>query len=287
MTIESTESWWRIDRFVTGALGNMWKRQRLSILGCLGFFFAIHDSAIAEEAADIKSSVLEDGVVVFPDNEDGTCTEYSKSCPQMVCKKENYGKCVCDADVVYPSVPGAEAVTQVFQRIAERYSCKGRASAQYPEGSLNKLRYEVTQRNPVSVVFDGYSRASGSASGCQTEVIPVTVGRDGHVFALDEVLDRKQDAAIKDHLVRYFQEYFLEPSNAAAQKKDQQATTEKLKALLDKRLWSMGFYLKNRGLFIDLNSPLLGCAEGTSFSIPIPIRYLSQKGLKIRIGLDG
>jgi len=260
------------------------------------------------KAAEIHQVVLQKGVYTFDqDTYDAgiECENARKNCPEMsaenddfwgryttaVCAAENKNKCVCDADIVYPIVEredASETVNQVFKHIAEDHACTAGMG-------ITKLHYEITHNDAhvVSVVFDGYGRAVGGQGSCHSDLSAMTVNtRTGHVYTLDEVLDKSHNADIKNAVTSYFFTYYFNPE--APTTKQSYETTEvaieeharqlknvqrMLSKSLDTNFWNLGFYIKGRQLYVDLNDYILSCANGPSFPIPIPLKYITKQDL--------
>ncbi len=243
-------------------------------------------------AAEFRQSVLQNGIYAFDKYDDPSiCADVRKDCPGVatrfakdpfwgryfaaVCDEKNKGKCVCSADVVYPVLIGKDkssVVNKAMKKIADGYACTAGMA-------ITQLRYEVTFNTPeiFSVVFDGYGRGTGGQGSCHSQVLPMTAnGKTGQVYKLSEVLNRDEEAAIRDGIVDYAATYFASRANAdeVGRLKDQ------VRSILQERLWALGFYLRDRQLFVDLNDYILGCSEGPSFAIPIPSRYITNDEIR-------
>ena len=261
------------------------------LLGSLGWSL-LH--ANASLAGEIHRIVLQDGIYSFNSRDsDGECAAARKACPDIaeqykdspfwgryfaaVCAKKNASKCVCDADIAYPTLagdPGSEAVNAAFKKIADGYACS-------KEMAITKLHYEEPFRvaHIISVKFDGYERTHGGQGACHSQVLAITANSEtGHVYTLAEVLDREQEAGIRNSIVAYVTTYFLEtPSNENAELRS--SALRMLQNDLDRNFWTSGFYLRDRQLFVDLNDYILGCSEGPSFAVPIPARYIVNRAI--------
>jgi hypothetical protein len=244
-------------------------------------------------AQAFEQRVLQKGIYVADadsrDNE-ANCAEARKQCPEVakrfagdsfwgeyfagVCLESNKSKCVCSADVVYPALvakDGSPAVNAALKKIAEGYACTA-------ETAITRLRYDVTFNlgEIVSVVFDGYGRATGGQGSCHSQVLSLTANwKTGQVYKLADVLNAKEGQAITDSMVSYVMTYF----GSRASKDDARRLEVSVRQSLKERLWNLGFYLKDRLLYVDLDDYILSCAEGPSFPVPIPSRFINNNDI--------
>ncbi len=89
-------------------------------------------------------------------------------------------------------------------------------------------------------------------------------GETGQVYKLGEVLNRQEDAAIRDGMVDYVATYLVgRTSGDEVGRLKQEA-----ESILKSRLWTLGFYLRDRQLFVDLNEYILGLRRRTLIRHP-------------------
>jgi hypothetical protein len=243
-------------------------------------------------AVEIHQAVLQKGIYTFDSADvDGECAAERKGCPDIaeqfknsplwgtyfaaVCAEENKNRCVCEADITYPALApdkGSEAVNEAFKRIADRYACSAGIA-------ITTLQYEepFSVAHISSVKFKGYERATGGQGSCHSQALAITANSEtGHVYTLEEALNKGQDVAIRNSIVTYVTTYILEPpSNENVGRRA--AALRILQSGLSQNLWTLGFYLRDRQLFVDLNEYIFGCVGGPSFAVPIPQQYIVNR----------
>jgi hypothetical protein len=262
---------------------------RLSILMMWAVAATLSASPLC--AVELQQRVLQKGIFAFASRDsDGSCAAARKDCPEVakrvgqdsfwgeyyaaVCLESNKSKCVCSADVVYPVLTGKEAspaVNTALKKIAQGYVCT-------KELAITSLGYEVVFNSDqiVSIVFDGYGRATGGQGSCHSQVLAITANTGaGKVYKLEDVLKREESQAITDSMVNYVTTYFA----SRASKEDASRLESSVRQSLKERLWNLGFYLKDRLLFVDLDEYILSCAEGPSFPVPIPSRFIYNEDI--------
>ncbi len=249
----------------------------------------------AVSAVELQKTVLQNGILTFDSKEDveGACALARERCSEprpvindrfwsrytkAVCEPKNKNRCVCDANVTYPTVvrgERAESVNQAFKKIAQDYACNR-------DTAIARLTYEVTFNvgSTVSAVFDGYSMGTGAGGSCHSAVRAMTIDvQTGHVLALREALEEAQEASIRQSIVNYVKLYFLDRRGDGPEVVQGRLT--ELNNSLSKNLWDRGFYIRDRQVFINLNDYILSCAEGPSFAVPIPRQYIKAETLEL------
>ena len=250
-------------------------------------------AAWADGPLGVRKAVLQDGVQTFSaaNDSEGFCKIDSATCSEFkrrddgnatdgymraACQPKNRGRCVCDAKVAYPVISGgahAGALNDAFRRIAAGYRCNA-------DTAVARLDYEITfndRKATVSIVFTGTQRNHGDGGSCHSDVKAVTADlRTGRFIALDEVLDRTKEAAIRESMASYLKAEHLD--RQAYDVDDLKRQVQDLGKRVAGGFWTRGFFIRQGQVFVDIDDYLLGCSAGPSFPVPIPSRYLTDRG---------
>jgi hypothetical protein len=238
-------------------------------------------------AVKITQRILQRGIYTFPQTDLGEAWdicqfEREQLCPatednaylSAVCRAENQKRCVCAADVVYPQVEeghSSRSINKIFRNIAERYKCA-------PGFESTDLDYEQTFQKDglLSFVFTGSMRGTGTNSSCSGSVVALTVDADNdRVLNIKDILRPSDYNSAANYIVAY-----LSGQTAPYlhnEEKDIEHLRLKLRRLLDRRFWKLGFYLKGHSLILQIDDYLVDCASGPSYAVPIPRHFVASR----------
>ena len=234
-------------------------KKRFAVL--LAVMLGLAGAAQAEQPTAITYSIvqLEKGVVQFdliPEDLD----ENGK--PEDWLHVNDAGKLTCDADVstvvIAGTASGIDRINRTVRDLAEQARCTHDQDIAAFEPRVNYISTDVVS---ISVAETSYGKGANGSCHTHYEYLNFDLIR-GAQCRLPDILRSDAFPKIRQDIL-------------AAFRNDPGMNQESLASLLDHQFWSMGFFVKDHKLYVDLGSYLKSCADGPFFPAEITPAYIN------------
>ncbi len=237
--------------------------RKMQIALMLGIGLGLARAAQAEQPTAITYSIvqLEKGNVQFdliPEDLDETGK------PENWLHVNDAGKLTCDADiskvVIAGAAPSIDRINRTVRDLAEQARCTHDQDIAAFEPRVNYISTDVVS---ISVAETSYGKGANGSCHTHYEHLNFDLIR-GAQYRLPDILRSDAFPKIRQDIL-------------AAFRNDPDMNQEPLASLLDHEFWSMGFFVKDHKLYVDLGSYLKSCADGPFFPVEINSTYIDTE----------
>ncbi len=174
------------------------------------------------------------------------------------------GKLICEADVGTVAFPTTSlqtyGVNRTIREMAENYRCS--IDSDY-SAFVPKVTYLDADVASIIATTTVIGRGGNGSCHSHNEYINIEL-KTGRQYRLSDILRSDMLPKVRQDILAYFQS-------------DAEIKQEDVGKIIDSRFWSMGFFIKDHKLYVDMNSYLKSCVDGPFFPVEISPAYLDPQ----------